>query len=67
MHLEKNEARRGGNLARAPENCSATELYQDEPQGASRQAVWLAHRLGLTIERARLIAELAFPLAGRRA
>ena len=67
MHLHNEEARRGGDLGRAPECvCVAADVLEFNPDLLARQAVWIARRLGLTIERARLIAGIAFHTEARR-
>jgi len=55
------EARRGGNLARAPECvCWAADVPDHASDLLTRQAAWLSRRLSISIERARLLAGLAF-------
>ena len=66
MHLSNGEAHRAGRREWAP----GCRLAADVPDHASallaRQAVWKAPRLGLSLERARVLASLAFA-SGRRA
>ena len=55
------EARRGGDLARAPGCvCLAADNSENTRRTIEFQARWLARRLGLTIDRAKLLAGLAF-------
>jgi hypothetical protein len=60
MPLPKDEARRAGTRERAPGVCLAADVPDHAPDILSRQAAWLASRLGIGLDRARLLAGLAF-------
>ena len=58
---KKIKARRGGDLARAPDRvCLAADAPENALPLSDRQAAWIARRLGLTLSRARVLAGLAF-------
>ena len=64
--LAKQESRRGEHPER-PSGCVC--LAADTPEDAfhllDRQALWLAHKLGLKLDRARLLVGLAFAVGAR--
>jgi hypothetical protein len=64
---QNEETRRGGHRGRASEGvCVAADRLEDTRALIDRQAAWLARRLGLTVDRARLLAGLAFATGGQR-
>jgi hypothetical protein len=61
MHTLSGEARSHGQVQRAPEDVVwLTDTLENAPDLPSRQARWLANRLGLTAERARVLAGIVF-------
>ena len=61
MHSRNGEARRACRRERAPECVvSLTDAPENAPDLHSRQARWLVSRLGLTAERARVLAGIVF-------
>lgn len=65
MHLPKVEAGRAVGREPAPGVCLAADVPDNASPLIERQARWLASRLGLTLERARLLVGLAFDNRGR--
>lgn len=60
MASANDEARRDGNLARAPGVCLAADARDHGGALLARQAALLGRRLRLTPDTARTVAELAF-------
>lgn len=60
MRLQKVEAGRAVGREPAPGACLAADAPENASPLLDRQAKWLASRLGLTLERARLLVGLAF-------
>jgi hypothetical protein len=67
MPLKNDEARQGGDLARAPGVCLAADSSENKAALPLLQASWLSRRLKLSRELAAVIVELAFQQHGRRA
>jgi hypothetical protein len=66
MHLHK-ETRGAGGRARASETVLWRDTSEDALPLLERQARHLARSLGLTLDRARLLADFAYAKTGRRA